>query len=730
MADEKKELILSVGFDLDRAEERKLKANLDKATGELEKQQREAKQLSQTLDELNKKREQLDKKHIERSQEIKANNASRENYNAEIDRANELRKEVVKLTSELKSMPDYDLFEADKEKVKALKDELKSMSKDSPQYDVFKQQVEAVTADFEKKYELYIQKDMELEKKKQAYNEADRTIVSHFNSENINTGDLKQLESELDEVNTKIGETEKKLGDVNAKINVTTANVEVAREKLKKAHTPKIPKTIKSSANELDRFGKRIKGLVKQAFIFGVIAKGLRTMVGYMGELLKSTPEYAEQLSQIKGNLMVTASSLWTALEPAISWLLSALNYLTQVLAVGVSTMLGQTREEAIEAAKAFDRLTKSSKKSTASLDTLHKLGDSSIMASYEALENIDEDKWAELAETFNTIMRYVIIIGGAMLAWKIGSTVLGFFSNLQSLGFKNGLTALTLTLSVDLLLSGIKDLMDDDPDNDSTAALKNTAGGALGAATIAKMVGASAGTALGIALPVGTLTAAMLDYAFSSERKEAAEKIDDIFEQIDEKYEDKEDNFVNKVDKFNEKAGTALMESSIGVVDWALNKFDETVTNRNKAFEKLAMDENGNIGKGTLADNTYQEAAKGLTQSNEDLTDAVAAATAAMERLNRFAPLSVPHIPKLATGTIIPPNNPYLAVVGDQRSGTNVEAPLETIVEAMRIALREQGSGRDITVVMEYDGREFGRAVYHANNEETQRVGVRLAKA
>ena len=100
------------------------------------------------------------------------------------------------------------------------------------------------------------------------------------------------------------------------------------------------------------------------------------------------------------------------------------------------------------------------------------------------------------------------------------------------------------------------------------------------------------------------------------------------------------------------------------------------------------------------------------------------------MERLNRFAPLSVPHIPKLATGTIIPPNNPYLAVVGDQRSGTNVEAPLETIVEAMRIALREQGSGRDITVVMEYDGREFGRAVYHANNEETQRVGVRLAKA
>lgn len=730
MADEKKELILSVGFDLDRAEERKLKANLDKATGELEKQQREAKQLSQTLDELNKKREQLDKKHTERSQEIKANNASRENYKAEIDRANELRKEVVKLTSELKSMPDYDLFEADKEKVKALKDELKSMSKDSPQYDVFKQQVEAVTADFEKKYELYIQKDMELEKKKQAYNKADRAIVSHFNSENINTGDLKQLESELDEVNAKIGETEKKLGDVNAKINVTTANVEVAREKLKKAH---IPKSIKESANGLDRFGKRIKGLVKQAFIFGVIAKGLRTMVGYMGELLKSTPEYAEQLSQIKGNLMVTASSLWTALEPAISWLLSALNYLTQVLAVGVSTMLGQTREEAIEAAKAFDRLTKSSKKSTASLDTLHKLGDSSIMSSYEALENIDEDKWAELAETFNFILRIVRSIGTALLIWKIASSVLGFFSDLKTLGFKNGMLALQLTLAADLIWDGIKDLTDGDTGNDLWGMLKTSIGAALAAAGIAGMIGISSSAALLITLPATFLLSYILGWKNAKDngmfddiyekRDESIEKINEKFEKMKEENEDmswlydagKTAAAASETYKSNQKINRRYTASLFGVNSSNLPFWE--------AFEKYYEKDDGEA-------EGIKDSNESLEETNGELSDNVAKMTAAMERLNRFAPLSVPHIPKLATGTIIPPNNPYLAVVGDQRSGTNVEAPLETIVEAMRIALREQGSGRDITVVMEYDGREFGRAVYHANNEETQRVGVRLAKA
>ena len=35
---------------------------------------------------------------------------------------------------------------------------------------------------------------------------------------------------------------------------------------------------------------------------------------------------------------------------------------------------------------------------------------------------------------------------------------------------------------------------------------------------------------------------------------------------------------------------------------------------------------------------------------------------------------------------------------------------------------------GRQITVVMQLDHRELGRAVYSLNNEETQRVGVKLA--
>ena len=41
-------------------------------------------------------------------------------------------------------------------------------------------------------------------------------------------------------------------------------------------------------------------------------------------------------------------------------------------------------------------------------------------------------------------------------------------------------------------------------------------------------------------------------------------------------------------------------------------------------------------------------------------------------------------NIPYLASGAVIPPNAPFLAMLGDQRHGTNIEAPLSTIQEAV----------------------------------------------
>lgn len=60
---------------------------------------------------------------------------------------------------------------------------------------------------------------------------------------------------------------------------------------------------------------------------------------------------------------------------------------------------------------------------------------------------------------------------------------------------------------------------------------------------------------------------------------------------------------------------------------------------------------------------------------------------------------ISTVSIPRLAQGTVIPPNREFLAVLGDQKNGTNVEAPLETIKQAVAEVLSQNGSGEEITI-------------------------------
>lgn len=69
--------------------------------------------------------------------------------------------------------------------------------------------------------------------------------------------------------------------------------------------------------------------------------------------------------------------------------------------------------------------------------------------------------------------------------------------------------------------------------------------------------------------------------------------------------------------------------------------------------------------------------------------------------------------IPRLARGGVIPPNNEFMAILGDQKSGTNVEAPLDTIKQALAETLAELGgaSGNE-DIVINIDGTEIFRVV------------------
>ena len=93
---------------------------------------------------------------------------------------------------------------------------------------------------------------------------------------------------------------------------------------------------------------------------------------------------------------------------------------------------------------------------------------------------------------------------------------------------------------------------------------------------------------------------------------------------------------------------------------------------------------------------------------------------------------LALEDIPALARGAVIPPNREFLAVLGDQKSGTNIEAPTSEIESAVARGIQRSGMGGgngDHTVILQIGEQEMGRVVYRLNNQQTQRIGVRLAE-
>lgn len=79
--------------------------------------------------------------------------------------------------------------------------------------------------------------------------------------------------------------------------------------------------------------------------------------------------------------------------------------------------------------------------------------------------------------------------------------------------------------------------------------------------------------------------------------------------------------------------------------------------------------------------------------------------------------------IPALATGSVIPPNREFLAVLGDNKKETEVVSPLSTMKQAVLEAMRESGiSDGTVTVVVNLDGKEVARnSVKHINNMTRQ---------
>lgn len=179
------------------------------------------------------------------------------------------------------------------------------------------------------------------------------------------------------------------------------------------------------------------------------------------------------------------------------------------------------------------------------------------------------------------------------------------------------------------------------------------------------------------------------------------------VLDNIDTEFLTWEENFMTGFSKFSAEFNKAWL------AHWSL-------TNRNFVIQWNYIIESFQRGINNVIDGLNR-----LVSAANSLSDLTGKHYGSVSRVN-IAKLP---IPKLATGAIIPPNREFMAVLGDQKSGTNIETPLATMVQAFKQALAESGYGGSNEAVLVLDKDVLGKVVYRLNKAEGTRIGVNLSE-
>lgn len=118
-----------------------------------------------------------------------------------------------------------------------------------------------------------------------------------------------------------------------------------------------------------------------------------------------------------------------------------------------------------------------------------------------------------------------------------------------------------------------------------------------------------------------------------------------------------------------------------------------------------------------------FVEAQNSIARSNSGRSGGFGTRSGGFGSHSRAPSISRISAPALARGAVIPPNKEFLAVLGDQKSGTNIETPLATMVDAFKQAMAESGGGAT-TVVIQLDGKEIARSTVKNINNMTRAAG------
>lgn len=518
------------------------------------------------------------------------------------------------------------------------------------------------------------------------------------------------------------------------------------------ANTSRFGDATETAGIRMQKLVTRVEKLAKRVFIFSMITAALRGVRTWLVEIVKSDQEASAAMAQLKGALLTLAQPLVQVLVPAFTMLVRVIAAVVTQIARLVAAISGKSLSGAAASAKALNAQTKALKgtgkaakdagKSLASFDEINQLSSSSSGggggASADAIAP-DFSFMDEVDGRLKKIADAVIFIGAGLAAWKLSSLLPGMLGTVAK-----KLAGIALAVGgLMLLWDGLSDAWNNGVDwGNLIEILGGAAAAALGLYLTFGKVGAGIGLIVAGATMVVTAFRDIIDSGVNL--KNTLLLIAGI---------------VATGLGFFVLTGSVIPLVIAGIASivtailaWTGNLGD-FVAGIKQIFSGLA-EFIGSVFTGDMdaAFNGLTNIVKGFANTVLSIVNAIiGVATKALNwiisKLNSISfdiPGWVPgvggktfgvnipmipdyKIPALAQGAVIPPNREFLAVLGDQRSGTNIETPLATMVQAFKQALAESGYSGSSEAVLVLDRDVLGRVVYQLNKAEGNRIGVSL---
>lgn len=541
---------------------------------------------------------------------------------------------------------------------------------------------------------------------------------------------LAETEKSLKEQEAVLASQNREVEKLDGKYTKITDSVIQSTDSLKdmKAQAVEMTEQIEASAKSQSVFGDAVKStgkgfdallsrasrLVSRVFVFSMITAGLRAVRDWMGQVIENNDEASAAVARLKGAFLTMMQPLMSVVIPVFTTIVNLLTAIIGKIAALFSMLGGKTVKQSADAAKAlnnqgkaYKNVGKQAQKATKQLmgfDEINKLEspDTSTAGSGGGSSDsgIQPDfEWADgISETLDRIANYVLLIGAGFALWKIGSMLPGQLGAILS---KLGLIIITIGALL-IAWDGVKNAWENGVDWGNMAEM------ILGVAIAAGALYMAFGSiAAGIMLIVGG--AVLLVTAFHDMMKNGANL---------------KNTLLAIAGIMMAGLGISLLVGSFiplliagiasvllvltvatghggeliaglkqvcgGFIDFITGVFSG---DWDKAWQGIVK-----VGKGAVSvlvsiiNSMIDLVVRGLNMLSFDIPDWVPFIGGGHFGFNIQ---KAPQIPYLAQGAVIPPNREFLAVLGDQSSGNNIEAPESLIRKIVREETRGMSSRR-----------------------------------